>query len=62
MPGMTDATEQPQTSEAAPVTGHEEIDAALAALDLGDDVHAHPEAISEVLDVLQSVLRDPLGE
>lgn len=58
MPGMTDVPEQVPTPDPPPVTGHEEIDEALAALDLGDDVHAHPDAIAGVLDVLQAALRD----
>lgn len=42
-----------------PVTGNHVIDAALDALDLGDDVHTHPEAIATALAALQQALNPP---
>lgn len=41
---------------ALPVTGHAGIDAAMAALDLGDDVHTHPEALAAALDAVAAAL------
>lgn len=43
----------------APVTGHAEIDAALAGLELGPDVHTHPDALAGVIDVVWRALADP---
>jgi len=45
-----------------PVTGHPAIDEALAAVVLGDDVHAHHDALATALDVLQRVLNEPAGD
>lgn len=42
-----------------PATGHDGVDAALAALELGDDVNAHPAALAEALDVLAEALNTP---
>lgn len=54
---MSDAQPKPAVEpQAAPVTGHAEIDAALAALVRGDDVHTHPDAIAAALDVVQGAL------
>ncbi len=39
-----------------PVTGHPQIDAALGALELDDDVHTHHDRLSAVLDVVQQAL------
>lgn len=39
-----------------PVTGVPRIDEALAELELGDDVAAHPAALSAALDALQQAL------
>ncbi len=49
---------QPAPSEdaALPVTGHPAIDASLADLSLGEDVHTHHDQISGVLDVVQQAL------
>jgi len=48
----------PEPSE-SPVTGVPEIDAALAGLDLGEDVTRHPAALAAALDVLQLALNPP---
>ena len=58
------STTQPETPEptepsrdaALPVTGHPAIDAALAELSLGEDVHTHHDEIATVLDVVQQAL------
>lgn len=50
-------TEADVVPAAFPVTGHADIDAALAALELDGDVHTHPEALSAVLDVIAAALR-----
>ncbi|MDN5570836.1 MAG: hypothetical protein L0G22_06215 [Propionibacteriaceae bacterium] len=42
-----------------PVTGHNGIDAALAALELGPDVHTHPEQISAAIDAVARALQTP---
>lgn len=42
-----------------PVTGHHEIDRALASLELSDDVTEHPAAISAALDAVQRALAGP---
>ncbi|MDO5533687.1 MAG: hypothetical protein Q4F65_03415 [Propionibacteriaceae bacterium] len=48
---------QPDPVESTlPVTGHAAIDAALAALDLGEDVHTHHDEISAALEVVQQAL------
>lgn len=52
-------TENPPA--APPVTGHAEIDAALAGVELGDDVHTHHDALAAALDVLQRALNAPSG-
>lgn len=39
-----------------PTTGNRVIDDALDRLDLGDDVHTHPEAIASALEALQRAL------
>ena len=57
----TTEPEAPQPTEAAtdaalPVTGHPAIDAALAELSLGEDVHTHHDEIATVLDVVQQAL------
>lgn len=53
-------TEVPDPSQVTPpVTGHAEIDAALAGLELGPDVHSHHDEIKAALDVIQAVLREP---
>ncbi len=42
-----------------PETGNHEIDRALASLNLGDDVAAHPERIAAALDAVQRALAAP---
>ena len=42
-----------------PETGNHEIDRALASLNLGDDVAAHPERIAAALDAVQLALAAP---
>lgn len=39
-----------------PVTGHPDIDRALAGLDLASDVHTHPAAIADVLDAINEAI------
>ncbi len=52
-----EAAASTSTPDAAlPVTGHPAIDAALAELALGDDVHTHHDEIAGVLDVVQQAL------
>lgn len=56
-----DATDEPvpataEAPPALPVTGHPQIDAALAELELDDDVHSHHDRLSAVLDVVQQAL------
>ena len=41
---------------APPVTGHNGIDAALASLELGENVHEHPEQIADALDAITHAL------
>lgn len=41
-----------------PETGHPQIDAALASVELGDDVHTHAEQITAALDVIQQALTE----
>lgn len=45
-----------------PVTGVAGIDEALAGLDLGEDVAAHPGDLAAALEVLQRALNSPLDE
>lgn len=47
---------EPIVDAVPPVTGHPAIDEALTGLSLGDDVHAHHDAITGVLDVVQRAL------
>lgn len=65
MVGVTNEMESnvPELPE-SPTTGHEGVDAALAALELGADVNAHPAKLAEALDVLAQALAatdDPSG-
>ncbi len=46
-------------SAALPVTGHPGIDAALAAVVLGDDVHAHHDVLALAHEVVQHALNPP---
>lgn len=39
-----------------PVTGHPGIDAALAAIDLGDDVHTHHDVLAAAHEAVQHAL------
>ncbi len=55
---MTHEPDQTRPASTAPVTGHEEIDLALASLELGDDVHSHHDQIAAVLEVLQTALHE----
>lgn len=45
--------------DAFPITGHAGIDEALAALELSDDVHGHPEALAAALDAVAAALNPP---
>lgn len=47
---------QSMGESALPVTGNPSIDAALAALNMSDDVHTHHDEIASVLDVVQQAL------
>lgn len=51
-----DETQELQAAPAPPVTGHAGIDAALAAVDLGDDVHSHHEALLAAVEAVQRAL------
>lgn len=42
-----------------PTTGNATIDAALEAVELGGDVHAHPEQFARALEALQRALNPP---
>ncbi|MFT3877780.1 MAG: hypothetical protein QM708_15365 [Propioniciclava sp.] len=42
-----------------PVTGHAGIDAALAAVELGDDVHTHHDVLATALEAVQHALNPP---
>ncbi len=54
---QVEPAEQEETPVASfPVTGHAAIDAALAELELGEDVHTHHDDIAAVLDVVQQAL------
>lgn len=44
---------------ALPVTGHPGIDAALAAVDLGDDVHTHHDVLAAAHEAVQHALNPP---
>ncbi len=60
--GAREASEPADDGVAAlPVTGHAAIDAALAGLELDDDVATHPAAIAEVLEVVGQAL-NPTGQ
>lgn len=48
---MTTPTPEP------PTTGHRAIDAALASVRLGDDIHTHLEELSRALEVVSEALR-----
>ncbi len=52
-------TTEPAEFPPPPTTGHHEIDRALAALELGDDVSEHPAAIAQALDAVQRALAGP---
>ena len=54
---MSDPT--PEPAGPPPETGHHDIDRALASLELGDDVAAHPERIATALDAVQRALAAP---
>ena len=45
--------------DAPPVTGHHDIDRALASLDLSGDVDTHPAQLSAALDAVQQALAGP---
>ena len=51
-----DETQELQAAPAPPVTWHAGIDAALAAVDLGDDVHTHHEALLAAVEAVQRAL------
>lgn len=53
-----DAVGEPAASghPALPVTGHRAIDEALAALELGEDVHTHHDEVAATLEVIQQAL------
>ncbi len=60
LPPVTNAApDAPVPLDSPPVTGNHEIDRALASLDLGDDVSAHPEKIAAALDAVQRALAGP---
>lgn len=46
----------PPAHPALPVTGHRAIDEALAALEVGDDVHTHHDEVAATLEVIQQAL------
>ena len=52
---------EPTTSQTAgpPATGHPGIDAALAGLVLGEDVHTHHDALAAALESVQRALNPP---
>ncbi|MDQ7994131.1 MAG: hypothetical protein AAGC63_13290 [Propionicimonas sp.] len=52
----------PDPPAAPPVTGVPRIDEALAGLELGADVDAHPARLAAALDVLQRALNSPADE
>ena len=57
---MTDAPEPPPPGAVAPpVTGHHEIDRALASLRLDADVTTHPAALAGALDAVARALAGP---
>lgn len=63
---MGGVTDQPAHEDLPPVpeTGHADVDATLAGLELGDDVNAHPAKLANALDVLAQALAssgDPGG-
>lgn len=47
---------EPTPDAGLPVTGHPAVDAALADLVLGEDVHTHHDEIATVLEVVQQAL------
>lgn len=54
------APDQPEsTATGVPVTGHTGIDAALAAVELGDDVHTHHDVLAGALEAVREVLNPP---
>lgn len=56
-----DAVETPDRAPLPPVTGHPDVDAALAALDLSGPVDDHAAALAAAHEALQRVLnpREP---
>lgn len=56
---MTEPAGAPAPLPEPPITGHHEIDRALASLTLGDDVAEHPEAIAAALEAVQRALSAP---
>ncbi|MBK8463101.1 MAG: hypothetical protein IPL36_08745 [Nigerium sp.] len=57
-PGRSEHDIRPPVG-ALPVTGHPAIDAALAAMDLGDDVHTHVDAFAAAHAAVQNALNPP---
>lgn len=53
---MTDAENTAPAPASLPVTGHAGIDAALSGLELGSDVHRHPEEIALALEAVAAAL------
>ncbi|WP_232548274.1 hypothetical protein [Propioniciclava soli] len=47
----------PANTAPPPATGHAEIDAALGRLELGPDVHEHPDRIAAALDAVSRALQ-----
>ncbi len=53
---MTSTADDASAVPPPPATGHAAIDAALAAVDLGTDVHEHPAQVAAALEALHLAL------
>nr|NLI49968.1 hypothetical protein [Propionibacterium sp.] len=56
---MSDSEDAGPPHRQAPVTGHHDIDRALAALDLSGDVAEQPQRIAAALDAVARALTGP---
>lgn len=54
-----EVTDSSAAEDAPPVTGHEAIDAALAAVTLGPDVHTHADELGAAVEAIQRALNPP---
>ncbi|MFZ2479612.1 MAG: hypothetical protein WAZ15_06030 [Propioniciclava sp.] len=50
------AENAPDAGSTPPLTGNQDIDEALARLELGPDVHTHHDALAAVVDAVQRAL------